>query len=91
MLVTSTTHNIVCDVCNKTKVEPNAVAGSYRSGWENINDKDLCDICYQLFVSDVMKFVTKQNMISSLLESFIETKKPTANTIFDNLYTLEIK
>ena len=69
-----TVYQTKCDVCGKVKETPNAIAGHYDSGWRVIDGNDLCDICYGMFVIDVIVFIEKQDMLKPLLKDFIKKK-----------------
>ena len=85
-----TMHQIKCDVCGKIKKNPGAIAGHYDSGWREVDDKDLCDVCFGMFMFDVMAFVKKQDMLKPLLKDFISEKKTHPTSIISGGFEVSL-
>ena len=66
----------VCDACGRAKETPGAVAGYYDSGWRQVEDKDLCMVCYGMFSYDIIEYLKEKEILNASLEAFINKTEP---------------
>ena len=80
MIEEYTTYQTKCDACGKIKIDPTAIAGHYDSGWREVDGKDLCDVCYGMFMIDVMIYLEEHGITEDLLDIFITKTKDETNS-----------
>lgn len=70
----------VCDGCRKIEEMPTAIAGSYDSGWNSIEDLDLCPVCYGLLCLELVEktdYADLEDIIFKLKDKYPISSIPT--------------